>query len=105
MEEAKRILKNHLKDGISIRELSKKVGLNQNKLKYGFKKVFGQTINGYLLKMRLDKARILIATNGLSLRQVAEEVGYENKSYFARKFKERYGVLPRDFRKEVTNDL
>ena len=101
LKEAREILKNRLKEGISIKELSRKVGLNQNKLKHGFKRVFGHTINAYLLKLRLDKARLLIASNNSSLKEVAEEVGYANKSFFARKFKERYGVLPREFKKEL----
>lgn len=102
LKKARDILRNRIKSGVSIRELAKLVGLNQNKLKLGFKQVFGNTVNGTLLKMRLDKARLLIAANELSLREIAEEVGYENKSFFARKFREKYGVLPRDFRKEVT---
>lgn len=104
LKEARELIRSNLKDGITIKELSRKVGLNQNKLKYGFKQVFGETINGFLVKVRLDRARLLIAANEMPLRQIAEEVGYENKSFFARKFRERYGVLPSEFRKELIAD-
>lgn len=103
LKKAREIIRANLKEGIKIRELARKVGMNENKLKYGFKHVFGETINGYLVRTRLDKARLLIAANELPLRQIAEEVGYENKSFFARKFKQRYGMLPKEFRKELVN--
>lgn len=102
LKKARDILRKQLKAGISIKELSKMVGLNQNKLKLGFKQVFGRTINSTLIRMRLEKAKLLIVANDLSIHEIAEEVGYQNKSFFTRKFKERYGMLPSEFRKEIT---
>ena len=102
LKKARDILRKQLKAGISIKELSKMVGLNQNKLKLGFKQVFGRTINNTLIRMRLEKAKLLIVANDLSIHEIAEEVGYQNKSFFTRKFKERYGMLPSEFRKEIT---
>lgn len=78
--------------------LAKEVGLNLNKLSSGFKLVYGQTINKYLLKIRMAKAKsLLVVDNELTVTDVAEAVGFSNASYFIKKFKETYGETPGEF--------
>lgn len=83
-----------------IEDLARKVGVNQQKLKSGFKLVYETTINKYLTKKRLEQASLLIL-EGKSIRETGISVGYSNISHFAKKFKERYGVLPKDYMKSV----
>lgn len=97
---ARDILIENLHNPPTIEELAKKAGINQQKLKSGFKAIFDKTINQYLTEERMDLASILLLKEH-SVRDVASEVGYSNHSYFAKKFKEKYGVLPKDYLKSI----
>ncbi|MFK7934020.1 MAG: helix-turn-helix transcriptional regulator [Saprospiraceae bacterium] len=98
---AKEILVTQLQDPPKIPQLARKVGINQQKLKQGFKAVYSKTINQYLRDERLAKARILLAEGSLSVREVSTQIGYSNQGHFARRFKEKYGVLPKDYLKNL----
>ncbi len=101
--QARNLLVHNLKDAPTIPELAKRSAVNQQKLKQLFKCVFSKTINQYLREERLKTARHLLAADGMSIREVAAQVGYENPSYFARRFKEMFGVYPSDFLEALKN--
>jgi len=98
IKEAKELLIKDLVNPPTIEELAKLAGINRQKLKQGFKKVYEKTINNYLRDERMEIGSILLL-NGKSVRQVSYEVGYSNQSHFARRFRERYGILPKDYLK------
>ena len=103
--EARDVLVDDLDEAPSIAELSKKAGINATKLKKDFKSVFGKTIGHYLRDARLQYAWLLFTSEGYSVTRVANEVGYTNVSHFSRRFKERFGMLPKDFLKEQKSAL
>ena len=94
---AKNILTRDLKNPPSIEELAELSGTNATKLKKGFRHLYEMTINQYLRNERLNHAKILLAEENLSIKEVAEAVGYTNKSIFSKRFKEKFGVLPSAF--------
>ena len=97
---ARDILIENLIDPPTIELLSKKAGINQQKLKSGFKAIFETTINKYLRDERLDRASLLLL-QGHSVKETASSIGYINHSHFAKKFKEKYGILPKDYLKSI----
>lgn len=82
----------------TICELSRMVGLNEYKLKNGFREMFGKTIYEYVRELRMRNAKNLLEDDNLSISQVAYKVGYINTSHFARAFRKEYGLNPSDFR-------
>jgi AraC-like DNA-binding protein len=76
----------------SIPELSKKVLLNEFRLKFLFKKIFGTGPYEYLIRKRLQKARELLE-GGLSIKEVAAQVGYR-PSDFTTAFRNHFGFPP-----------
>lgn len=98
---AREILVSDLENAPTIPELAHKAGINRQKLKKGFKTIFDQTINTYLRNERLETAQLLLAEGTLSVREVSTKVGYINQGHFARRFKEKYGVLPKDYLKNL----
>ena len=95
----KNIIIDNLSEPLSIDELSKRVGLNTFKLKTGFKCVYGKTIFQFLKDVRLEKARELLLKNKeINIIDIVNEVGYSNAGHFAKAFREKYGLNPRDFR-------
>lgn len=97
IELAKEILTLDLSCPLTIPELAKKTGLNENKLKRGFKQAFNSTVNQYIIRKRLEYSKVLLMSGSFSIQEVAEKVGYKNVSFFTRKFREKYGMLPKDF--------
>ncbi|MFW5850153.1 MAG: helix-turn-helix transcriptional regulator [Spirochaetota bacterium] len=94
IHEARDLLTVHCTDPPSLREIALMVGMNCNKLKYGFREVFGETVFGYLRSFRLEQARRLLREGDCSVTEVAYRVGYNSLSHFARIFRERYGISP-----------
>jgi len=95
IKQAKRILINDLSDAPTIPELARQVGINQQKLKKGFKEIYGKTIFQYLTDARMEAARYMLMEGVHSIKSVANRHGYSNQSHFARRFKERYGISPK----------
>ncbi|AFI83040.1 AraC family transcriptional regulator [Methylophaga nitratireducenticrescens] len=81
----------------TINDLARKVGLNEKRLKIGFRIVYGQPIHRYLQRQRLEQARILLL-EGLTVTEASLSIGYANPSYFAYLFKREYGCSPSSIR-------
>lgn len=94
---AKTILTTHLDNPPSLMELARQVSLNDYKLKVGFRQVFGTTVFGYLHQYRMEKARQLLNERRMSVKEVAQAIGYANQSRFAAAFRKQFGVNPKAF--------
>jgi AraC-like DNA-binding protein len=94
IREARHILEKNLDNPPNLLELARMVGLNDNKLKSGFRQAFGSTVHGTLTDMRLKRARALLFDGGSTVTEVALSVGYRNLGDFGIAFKKRYGISP-----------
>jgi AraC-like DNA-binding protein len=79
--------------------LSRLVGLNEFKLKRGFKAYFGTTIYGYVTRLKMEHARHLLLDKKLTLREVTQEVGFKHQSHLSEAFKKYYGILPSEIKR------
>lgn len=98
IHEARDILLSKLNAPPSILELSREVGINDYKLKCGFKEVFNQTVYGYLFDYKMELARKLLLDTDKAIVEVAYECGYNYASHFTNAFKRKYGIGPKEFR-------
>jgi len=88
-----------LSDPPTIAELARETGLNQLKLKRGFKAMFGHSVYALFQRERMDRARQLLQRHGVA--ETAMMVGYSNASHFSAAFRKQFGVLPREARRGV----
>jgi AraC-like DNA-binding protein len=95
LEMARQVLINNYVDAPTITQLARHVGVNQRKLKMGFKQLFGTTIFDFAQGMRLDKAWQLLISGDYAIGQVAEMVGYNYAKNFTTAFKKHFGVSPK----------
>jgi AraC family transcriptional regulator, transcriptional activator of the genes for pyochelin and ferripyochelin receptors len=84
----------HFADDLSLRSLSRMFGLNEFKLKKGFKILFQTTVFDYIHQRRMEHARHLLADRKMYVHQVANLVGYKNANHFSTAFKRTFGVKP-----------
>lgn len=68
-----------------------------------FKEQTGQTLISYITELRLNYAAQMLINTNVSVIQIANEVGYDNHSFFSQKFKKRFGVTPMEYRKNAMN--
>lgn len=91
---AGKILVRQLNDPPSLMELARAVGINDHKLKVGFRQVFGTTVFGYLHERRLERSQQLLATGQISVTEAAQVVGFASRGHFAAAFRRKFGVNP-----------
>lgn len=85
------------KDG-SLSELSELMGYDLYWMSREIKKKTGKTYKELLQTKRMNQAAYMLANTKIPVSEIIQMVGYDNSSYFYRKFKERYGVSPKEFR-------
>jgi AraC-like DNA-binding protein len=99
IQQARDIMLERMMNPPSLVELSRTIGLNDNKLKIGFKELYGTTVFGYLREKRLEKAFLLLQQGDLNVNETSLTVGYSNPSYFTEAFRNKYGVNPGNLRR------
>lgn len=66
-----------------------------------FKSLTGETPNEYINNFRLSKATsMLVIEQSMSVAEIADTLGFNSANYFSRKFKEKFGVSPLQYRQE-----
>lgn len=78
----------------TIRELSRKVAMNECYLKKGFKALTGKTIHEYQQDLRIQKAKEMLKVQGTTVTDVALALGYSSISHFSTAFKRVTGIKP-----------
>jgi AraC family transcriptional regulator len=91
---AREVLIQHIGEPITIKELSRKVAMNECYLKKGFKEMFGSTIFDFYQSQRMEHAKYLLYEKGLSVTDVSMLLGYSSISHFSTAFKKHTGLKP-----------
>ena len=90
----------YMEESLSIASLAQGVYLTPTYLSGVFKKETGQTIGEYIVKVRMEEARKMLADKSMKLYEVAGRCGYVDQNYFAKVFKRQTGVTPSEYRKK-----
>jgi len=96
LKKVKEIILSSIDTPPSIASLSKRVKLNEFKLKVGFKKFYGITLYEFYLECRMNKAKELLNTSEYNISEIATLVGYKHIQSFSSAFRKRYGINPKD---------
>lgn len=99
LKRARDILSESLSDPPSLIALAHEVGINDFKLKKGFKILFDTTPFGYLKERRMLAAHTALMKGEESVTTVANQVGYTNLGHFAAAFRKQFGTTPKAIKK------
>lgn len=88
------VIKEHLDNPLTIKELSRKVAMNECYLKKGFKALTGKTIHEFTQELRIAKAKEMLKQDGFSVSDVANSLGFSSISHFSTAFKKATGMKP-----------
>ena len=97
IKKAKDIIIERMAEPPTLQELSKEIGLSLNKLKEGFKQVYGESVFSFLFDYKMEVARQLLVSGSYNVNEVGLKVGYSTASHFIAAFKKKYGVTPKKF--------
>ena len=97
-----RYIEDHFKEG-TLSELAVEMKVDVYWLSREIKKKSGRTYKELLQEKRMQQAVYLLINSRIAVSDIIEAVGYDNTSYFYRKFKERYGISPKEYRIENMN--
>ncbi len=83
---------------ISMEKMAEMAGLSSTQFNFRFRELLRMSPSDYLLRLRVETARRLLATSQLSLGEIALEVGFYDQSHFTKRFRRVTGLTPRHYR-------
>ncbi|WP_150777854.1 response regulator transcription factor [Pandoraea sputorum] len=95
-----RLLEN-LADPPGLQALAASIGTNAKRLNAAFKQCVGVTVFDYLRELRMKTALRLLSDTTLEVQQISDELGYGSAANFATAFRQRFGLAPSQFRKDL----
>jgi AraC-like DNA-binding protein len=98
IEEAKFLFRESIQEPDKIETILKKLPVSYSKLRKDFKELTGLSPNQYMLNLRLDKAKELLANTGLSISEIAYQTGFESVSYLSKMFSKKVKLSPKAYR-------
>ncbi len=93
-------IEDHYREG-ELSDLCGQLSIDLYTLSRIIKRRTGQTYTELVQEKRLNLAAFLLETTGLPITDISADVGYNNFSYFYRIFRKKYGMTPREYRKEI----
>jgi len=83
----------------SVRELADEAGYTADHFARVFESVVGQSPQAYAVQVRIDRARQLLLSTDLSIKEIADALGYQDVFFFSRQFKQKVGIPPSHYRR------
>ena len=96
---AVRELDDHAMEPVALQDHASRLGITVAQLREEVRLATGSTPKEYILRVRLSKAKDLLAATDQSVVQIARAVGYDDPAYFTRLFTQRVGLSPTGFRR------
>jgi len=83
---------------LSLDEIARRVASSRRQLQRSYAEIGKTTFREHLTAVRMDRAAELLASRGLTVREVAGRVGYRQPAQFAKAFRRHHGLTPSTFR-------
>ncbi len=93
-------IRTHITKPLSIGELADRTGYSEYYFSHKFKKEMGCSVNDYILKEKLEQAKLLLAGTADSIQSISDSLAFGNRSYFYSCFQKHVGVSPSEYRKQ-----
>ena len=91
----------HYQDHYSLESIAQNFGFSKPSLCANFKKATGKTIFEYILMKRIEKCSLMLCTTSMNITEIAYSSGFNDISFFNKKFREMTGMSPGEFRKRL----
>jgi transcriptional regulator GlxA family with amidase domain len=97
-EDAVAIVEIEYASDLSLDEIARRVASSRRQLQRAYSEIGGTTFREHLTAVRMERAADLLGTRGLTVREIANRVGYRQPAQFAKAFRRHHGMAPSDYR-------
>jgi len=104
IKKAKDIIIARMAEPPSLSELADEINLSLNKLKEGFKQIYGDSVFSFLFDYKMEVARQLLASGSHNVNEVGLKIGYSTASHFIAAFKKQYGTTPKKYIQSLSSN-
>ncbi|WP_138493337.1 response regulator [Paenibacillus pinistramenti] len=88
-------------DSAALQTISEHVHLNPSYLSKIYKLETGEGISEYILRIRMEKAAVLLEKSPDKIYEISERLGYQKPSYFIQLFRRHFGLTPQEYRNKL----
>lgn len=92
------IIKDDLSRDVPLDEFARTVNLSSSHLNHLFKQAVGLTVTKYIRLLRIERAKVLLETTFLTVKEIGNECGLKDESHFVQNFKATHGLTPLRYR-------
>lgn len=101
LQQAIAYINEHLRENLSLKDISNVVGMSPFYFTNLFKQSTGMTAYQYVIYRRIELAKKLLRKQGLSIAEVSEQVGFESQSHFTNVFRKHTSKTPKIYRRDT----
>jgi YesN/AraC family two-component response regulator len=94
-------LNHHYTEDITIDKVALALFMNKDYMAHLFRDETGYSLIGYVISLRINRAKLLLSETDKSISDIAVECGYSDFTYFSKQFKKHTNLSPSKFRKEA----
>jgi AraC family transcriptional regulator, regulatory protein of adaptative response / methylphosphotriester-DNA alkyltransferase methyltransferase len=98
LEEANAIVDREYASELALDDIARRVASSRRQLQRAYAEIGRTTFRAHLTRVRMARAAEMLSTRGLTVREVANRVGYRQPAQFAKAFRRHHGVAPSEFR-------
>lgn len=90
----------HINEKLSIADLAERAGYSEYYFSRKFKQEMGCTITEYIMREKIERAKVLLSTTNMSILDISIELSFNSRSYFSDSFQKIAGIAPGEYRKQ-----
>lgn len=95
------LIRQHACHGLTVEEVCRKLALSRSTLQRRFRALLGRTVHDEIVRVRLERARELLAETDMSIARIAERCGFGHQEYLGAVFRARLGQTPAGYRRQA----
>jgi YesN/AraC family two-component response regulator len=88
-------------ENFGVDEICREIGISKVQLYRKIKSLLGYNVNEYILHVRLQKAKYLMAKEDLTIAEIAFKVGFSSQAYFSTVFKSNFAMTPSEYKEKM----
>jgi AraC-like DNA-binding protein len=105
LERLRKQVNETMQDGtVNVADLAASCSISPRHLVRRFKETTGDTIHGYVRRMRLERAKLMLAADDVMLKDIAAKLGFKTPSHFAAEFRQQLGCSPSQYRARLRSN-
>ncbi|QNI37958.1 helix-turn-helix domain-containing protein [Edaphobacter albus] len=97
-------IEDQIADDLSLEQIASIADLSPSHLKTLFRQAMGVPVHQYVIQRRVERARILLMQDGLTMAEIAAACGFAHQSHLARHIRRATGLTPNTLRQKIAAD-